>query len=130
MYESITRGIRIEVDPDFLDDQSDPDEDHYVWAYTVRIANESGETVRVCSRRWRVVDARGRSETVSGDGVVGEQPVLFPGDEFVYSSGAPLAAPSGMMLGAFQMETANGESFEVDVPAFSLDSPHDRTRIH
>jgi len=130
IYERITRGIRVAVEPDFLEDQSEPDEEHYVWAYTVRIANESETTVQLRSRTWRIVDSRGRIETVRGDGVVGEQPVLNPGEEFIYTSGAPLATPSGIMDGAYGMETAEGEIFEVSIPAFSLDSPHDLRRVH
>lgn len=130
MYERVTRGIRIAVEPDYLDDQSDPDEDRYIWAYTVRIANESGDCVQLRSRTWCIVDSSGRTETVYGEGVIGQQPVIQPGEEFVYTSGAPLTTPSGLMHGTYDMETPDGERFEVDIPAFSLDSPHELRSVH
>ena len=130
MYSSTTRGIKVSVEADFLDDQSDPDEDRYIWAYTVRIENDGVETVQLRSRHWRITDAEGRTQEVNGPGVVGEQPVLRPGDAFEYTSGAPLPTPSGMMVGAYQMQTEDGEYFDAAVPAFSLDSPHDVRRIH
>ena len=130
MYETITRGIRIAVEPDYQEDQSEPEEGRYVWSYTVRIANESGETVRLRTRTWRIVDAAGRARTIRGSGVGGEEPLILPGETFVYTSGAPLASPSGLMLGSYGMETASGEAFEADVPAFSLDSPHDLRWTH
>ena len=130
MYERITRGIRVSVSPHYLEDQSDPEEPRYVWAYTVRIDNESGEIVRLRSRYWRITDSKGFTDEVAGDGVVGEQPVIRPGEGFEYTSGAPLTTPSGLMVGHYSMETAEGEAFEVDIPAFSLDSPHELRQIH
>ncbi|MHA7870871.1 MAG: Co2+/Mg2+ efflux protein ApaG [Hyphococcus sp.] len=130
MYEQITRGIRVSVSPHYLEDQSDPDEPRYVWAYTVRIDNESGEIVRLRSRYWRITDSKGFTDEVAGEGVVGEQPVIRPGEGFEYTSGAPLTTPSGLMVGRYYMETSEGESFEVDIPAFSLDSPHELRQIH
>ena len=130
MYERITRGIRVRVEPYFLDDQSDPEDDHYVWAYTVRIENDSPEPVRLRSRHWRITDAMGQTEEVNGEGVVGEQPEIRPGEGFEYTSGAPLGTPSGVMVGRYGMETRGGEAFEVDIPAFSLDSPHEERRIN
>ncbi len=130
MYERVTRGIRISVRPNYLESQSDPDDDRYVWSYTVRIDNISDETVRLRTRYWRITDAFGLTEEVRGDGVVGEQPVIHPGEGFEYTSGAPLGTPSGMMVGRYGMESAAGETFEVDIPAFSLDSPHEQRRVH
>lgn len=130
MYEKTTRGIRVSVEPDFLADQSEPFDDHYVWAYTVRIDNESGDIVRLTNRRWQITDSRGRTEIVSGEGVVGEQPVLKPGEAFEYTSGAPLTTPSGLMVGEYSMETEGGESFNVAIPAFSLDSPHEVIQLN
>jgi ApaG protein len=130
MYEQTTRGIRVKVRPSFLESQSDPDDGRFVWAYTVRIENNSGDAVRLRTRYWRITDAKGLTEEVSGDGVVGEQPVINPGEGYEYTSGAPLATPSGMMVGRYGMETAAGETFEVDIPAFSLDSPHEHRQIH
>ncbi len=129
-YEKITRGIRVRVEPMFLEDQSDPEEGHFVWAYTVRIENGSEEIVRLKTRHWLITDEMGQTEEVKGDGVVGEQPVIRPGEGFEYTSGAPLNTPSGLMVGRYGMETSEGENFEVSIPAFSLDSPHERRQIH
>lgn len=130
MYQRITRGISVSVQPNFLESQSDPDDRRFVWAYTVRIDNKSSEVVRLKTRYWRITDARGLTEEVIGDGVVGEQPVIRPGEGFEYTSGAPLGTPSGLMVGRYGMETAGGERFEVDIPAFSLDSPHESRKVH
>ncbi len=130
MYESVTRGIRVSVSPRFLEDQSDPEEPRYVWAYTVRINNESDTPVRLRTRYWRITDSRGQTDIVAGDGVVGEQPMIRPGEGFEYTSGAPLATPSGLMVGAYGMEADGGETFDVDIPAFSLDSPHEMRQVH
>ena len=130
MYERLTRGIRVVVEPDYLEDQSSPDEHRFVWAYTIQIANEGGETVQLKTRRWRITDANGHTQEVKGAGVVGEQPVLHPGERFEYTSGAPLTTPSGFMVGAYVMENESGEVFDVDIPAFSLDSPHGRSAVH
>ncbi|MEM6413765.1 MAG: Co2+/Mg2+ efflux protein ApaG [Pseudomonadota bacterium] len=129
-YERTTRGIRIRVEPHYLDDQSDPEDDHYVWAYTVRIENGSPDSVRLRTRHWLITDAFGQTEEVRGEGVVGEQPVIRPGEGFEYTSGAPLATPSGVMVGRYGMETSEGEAFEAEIPAFSLDSPHETRRVH
>ena len=130
MYETTTRGIRITVTPEFLEDQSEPDEHRYFWAYTVKIANEGEGKVALKTRVWRITDALGRTQVVRGDGVVGEQPVLEPGGAFEYTSGAPLPTPSGLMSGAYGMETDEGERFDAEIPAFSLDSPHEIRRTH
>ena len=130
MYESITRGIRGSVRPNFLESHSEPEDGRFMWAYTVRIDNESDQIVRLRTRYWRITDATGVTEEVAGDGVVGEQPVIRPGEGFEYTSGAPLPTPSGMMVGAYGMETASGERFDVAIPAFSLDSPHETRLVH
>ncbi len=129
-YASVTRNIRVSVEPHYLGDQSEPDENYYVWAYRVEIENEGQETVQLQSRYWRIVDALGRTQEVRGEGVVGEQPVLRPGEKFEYTSGTPLQAPSGMMGGNYQMQTSGGDLFEVEIPLFSLDSPHEIRRVH
>lgn len=129
-YRSETRGIRVTVVPDFLEHESEPEADHYVWAYTVRIANASAAIVKLLNRRWHITDASGRTMIVKGDGVVGEQPVLGPGDAYEYTSGCPLSTPSGLMFGAYGMQTDTGEHFEVSIPAFALDSPHDWRRVN
>jgi ApaG protein len=130
MYQRTTRGISVSVQPNFLESQSDPDDRRFVWAYTVRIDNKSTDIVRLRTRYWRITDARGLTEEVIGEGVVGEQPVIRPGEGFEYTSGAPLGTPSGLMVGRYGMETAGGERFEVDIPAFSLDSPHEARKVH
>ena len=129
-YETTTRGIRITVEPDFLEEESEPSDDHYVWAYTVRIDNGSDEIVTLRSREWHITDADGQTVVVQGDGVVGEQPTLRPGDAFEYTSGCPLGTPSGLMHGTYAMVTEGGERFQALVPAFSLDSPHDWHRLN
>jgi ApaG protein len=130
MYSETTRAIRITVKPFFLEDQSSPEESHYVWAYHVRIENQGPETVQLRNRYWRITDSFGRIQEVRGAGVVGEQPVLRPGETFEYTSGTPLGTPSGIMVGSYQMESASGERFDVNVPAFSLDSPHQPVKLN
>ena len=130
MYSKITRSIKVTVRPVYLDDQSSPAENHFVWAYHVQIENTGRETVRLRNRYWRITDSFGRVQEVRGPGVVGEQPVLEPGETFEYTSGTPLTAPSGIMVGSYQMETSRGETFDVAIPAFSLDSPHQQIQLH
>lgn len=130
MYSATTRSIKVTVKPFYLEDQSSPTENHYVWAYHVRIENNGGETVQLRRRHWRITDALGRMQEVKGAGVVGEQPILGPGETFEYTSGTPLPTPSGIMVGSYEMETKGGESFDVAVPAFSLDSPHQQIRLN
>ncbi len=130
MYEITTRCIRIRVEPEYLDQQSRPEESRFVWAYHVRIENGGDQTVQLISRYWRITDGNGTTQEVRGAGVVGEQPTLTPGASFEYTSGTPLGTPSGFMVGRYQMVTADGERFEVEIPAFSLDSPHQKMRIH
>jgi ApaG protein len=124
VYSEVTRSIKVVVNPYYLEDQSSPAENRYVWAYHVRIENQGGETVQLRRRHWRITDAMGRVQDVRGPGVVGEQPVLAPGQSFEYTSGTPLATPSGIMVGSYEMELSNGDCFAVAIPAFSLDSPH------
>lgn len=130
-FSSTTRGIEVTVAPIFLEDQSDPENGSWVWAYQVRIANQGRDTVKLLRRTWRITDARGRMQVVQGDGVVGEQPMLEPGEAFEYTSGTPLDTPSGIMAGAYHMVSAvSGETFDVEIPAFSLDCPSERRRLH
>ncbi|OJX70265.1 Co2+/Mg2+ efflux protein ApaG [Magnetospirillum sp. 64-120] len=130
MYSETTHGIRITVRPNYLDDQSSPDENHFVWAYHVRIENQGATTVQLKSRHWKITDAMGRLQEVQGPGVVGEQPVLKPGESFEYTSGTPLSTPSGIMAGSYQMQGPDGQVFDVTIPAFSLDSPHQPIRLN
>jgi ApaG protein len=130
MYSETTRSIQITVKPFYLEDQSSPGDNHYVWAYQVRIENHGPETVQLLRRYWRITDGLGRVQEVRGAGVVGEQPVLEPGGSFEYTSGTPLATPSGIMVGRYEMETRGGEAFDVAIPAFSLDSPHQPIQLN
>jgi ApaG protein len=130
MYEETTRKIKVTVKPFYLEDQSSPADNHYVWAYHVRIENHGSETVQLRRRHWRITDGMGRQQEVRGAGVVGEQPVLEPGEAFEYTSGTPLHTPSGIMVGSYEMETRGGENVEVAIPAFSLDSPHQAVRLN
>ncbi|MFS8143716.1 Co2+/Mg2+ efflux protein ApaG [Rhizobium sp. R635] len=123
MYRALTRDIEVVVEPFYLEEQSDPEDDRYVWGYRIVISNNSGVAVRLVNRYWNITDQNGQVDEVTGPGVVGEQPRLSPGDTYEYSSGCPLDTPSGLMFGHYQMETDEGEVFDVDIPAFSLDSP-------
>lgn len=129
-YALTTRAITIMVEPFYLEDQSEPDDNRYIWAYHVRIENNGAETVQLLTRHWRITDSLGNTQEVRGDGVVGEQPVLKPGESFEYTSGTPLATSSGIMAGSYQMETDGGDRFDAEVPAFSLDSPDTPMRVH
>jgi len=140
-YTQTTRGITVSVASFFLEDQSAPEEGRFVWAYRVTIANEGGETVQLLRRTWRITDGRGRTQLVQGEGVIGAQPVIEPGESFEYTSGTPLDTPSGFMSGHYHMVAhgagpavalagAPGDPFDVVIPAFSLDSPHEAGRIH
>ena len=130
MYRSTTRDVDVEVLPFYLADRSHPEEGHYVWAYQVTISNNSQEPLQLVSRYWRITDATGKVEEVRGQGVVGEQPELAPGDSFQYTSGCPLRTSSGFMVGTYTMQTETGDQFEVDIPAFSLDLPEARHSIN
>jgi len=130
MYSAVTREIRVQVEPVYLDDQSEPENAQYVWAYRVQIENEGTETVQLLTRYWHITDGMGRVQEVRGAGVVGEQPVLGPGESYEYTSGTPLPTPSGIMKGSYQMSTPSGEKFDIEVPAFSLDCPHEAWHLN
>ena len=130
-YVEVTRDIRVTVRSFYLADQSEPERGHFVWAYRVTIANEGQRTVQLLKRTWLITDAQGRTQRVHGDGVAAEKPVLEPGESFEYTSGTPLATPSGFMRGTYPMAVpATGEAFDVTIPTFSLDSPHQAGRLH
>jgi ApaG protein len=130
MYERVTRGVKVIVHPKYLDGHSKPDESHFVWSYTITIENHGRDTVTLRTRYWKITDATGHVQEVRGAGVVGEQPTLKPGDSYSYTSGCPLKTSSGFMVGAYQMQLASGEFFNVEIPAFSLDSPHEKHAIN
>jgi ApaG protein len=126
MYHATTKTIRVSVEPSFLEDQSEPLDDHFVWAYRVRIENDGRDPVRLCDRRWTITDSFGVTQEIKGSGVIGQQPIIDPGESFEYTSGTPLRTASGIMQGAYRMESAQGTSFDVTIPAFSLDSPYEQ----
>jgi ApaG protein len=128
MYTTKTRNIEISVQPKYLGAESSPEKNHYVWAYKVLIENHGQETIQVKSRYWKITDAYGRVNEVRGDGVVGEQPILKPGERFEYTSGTPLPTSSGFMVGHYSVCTDGGMYFDIDIPLFSLDIPFDHTR--
>jgi ApaG protein len=123
-YVACTREIAVSVEPTYLEARSSPDNSQYFWAYRVIVKNQGRETVQLLSRHWMITNARGEFTEVKGPGVVGEQPVLKPGESFEYTSGAPLNTSSGMMGGAYQMESESGERFDIEIPTFSLDRPN------
>jgi ApaG protein len=122
-YRAITKEIAVSVTPTYLEAQSSPESSQYFWAYRVIIENRGQETVQLLSRHWMITNARGELTEVKGPGVVGEQPVLRTGERFEYTSGVPLDTTSGMMGGAYQMESESGERFDIEIPTFSLDHP-------
>lgn len=124
MSEAMTRGVRVTVRPEFLPHQSDPRGGFWMFAYHVRIENNGEETVQLLSRHWTITDATGRVEQVRGPGVVGEQPVLGPGQAFDYTSGCPLPTAVGTMHGTYQMVTAGGERFDATIAPFTLSEPY------
>ncbi|ONG49013.1 Co2+/Mg2+ efflux protein ApaG [Pseudoroseomonas deserti] len=131
VFTATTREIRVSVRAFFLEDQSNPEQSHFVWAYRVTIENLGTLTVQLLKRSWQITDAHGRMQQVHGPGVVGEQPVLEAGESFEYTSGTPLSTPSGFMRGAYHMvERDSGEAFDIAIPAFSLDSPHQSGGVH
>ena len=130
MYERRTRDIVVRVEPEFLNEQSSEADDRFIWAYTAEIENQTDEDMQVVERYWQITDRNGQVQEVRGEGVVGEKPSLKPGEVFRYTSGAPLSAPSGVMLGTYQVQTPDGERFDVDIPAFSLDSPFEPRSIN
>jgi ApaG protein len=123
MYRAVTRRIEVTVEPNFLPERSSAERSQYTWSYTIVITNSGEETVQLRTRHWIITDAAGRTQEVRGEGVIGEQPVLAPGERFEYTSFVPLPTASGFMTGSYQMVSKSGERFEIEVPTFSLDSP-------
>lgn len=129
-YSAHSAGLLIEVEPMFLESQSFPELDHFLWAYRVTIRNQRSSAVRLTDRYWRLTDKAGVCREVRGEGVVGETPLIEPGAAFVYTSSAPLPTPSGMMEGEYGLRGDDGERFTARIPAFSLDSQHDRRTLN
>ena len=130
-YSATTEGVRVSVRTFYLVDQSKPDERKFVWAYRVRIENHGRAPVQLLKRSWEITDGIGRTQRVHGDGVIGQTPVIPPGEAFEYTSGTPLETPSGFMRGTYHMvHRPTGIGFDVAIPLFSLDSPHQPGRVH
>jgi ApaG protein len=128
VYQAVTHDIEVIAEPWYRPDQSDVDSARFVWSYRITIVNNSNRTVQLVSRYWRIIDATGLLEEVRGPGVVGEQPILNPGDSFQYTSGCPLRTRSGTMEGRYTMVDDRGSTIMIEIPAFSLDMP-DENRI-
>lgn len=122
-FTETTENIRVSVQSYFLNDQSEPEDGKYVWAYRILIENEGEYSVRLLTRHWIITDGTGSQQEVVGEGVVGEQPRIEPEGRFIYTSGCPLGTPSGFMQGSYEFEDIDGNIFKVAIPAFSLDSP-------
>ena len=130
MYSAVTRHIEVTVLPEFQPERSDEERGTFFWSYTVEIANTGTTAVQLTHRHWIITDAAGRHEEVRGAGVVGEQPVLKPGESFRYTSGCPLPTPSGFMAGTYRMVEQGGAAFEAEIPMFPLDRPQARRVLH
>jgi ApaG protein len=130
MYKAVTRGISVTVTPRYMPEESSPEQSRYFFAYSVEIINGSLDRIQLKTRYWKITDANGQVQEVRGAGVVGEQPILGPGESFSYTSGCPLTTPSGTMQGSYLMETTTGETFDAEIPAFSLDIPQAKRVLH
>ena len=130
MYSAVTRDIEVTVEPFYLAERSEPEDNRFVWGYRITIDNQSDERVKLLSRYWHITDGAGRVEEVRGPGVVGDQPDLNPGDSYQYTSGCPLSTPSGIMVGRYTMRDSGGKQFDIDIPAFSLDLPGKRRSLN
>ena len=122
--EAVTNNVRVEVESQYAPDHSQPFDNHWFFYYTVRITNEGDDTVQLLSRHWIIKDATGHIDEVKGPGVVGEQPVLAPGESFQYTSGCPLPTSTGVMHGTYQMVDDNGGHFDVEIAPFALHEPY------
>ena len=122
--EAVTNGVRVEVESKYHPERSTPFQQHWFFSYTIRITNIGDETIQLISRHWIITDETGHVEEVKGEGVVGEQPVLAPGEAFQYTSFCPLKTPSGTMRGTYQMIAGNGEQFDVEIAPFGLREPY------
>ena len=130
MYSKITNGVTVLVTPYFLEDQSSPQENHFVWAYKVTIKNQSYSTFKLNHRHWIIIDGNGKILNVQGEGVVGEFPTLKHGEAFEYTSGTPLQTNNGIMQGFYLVTNEEGKTIKVDIPTFSLDSPYNKKKIN
>ena len=122
--EAVTRNVRVRVEAEYSPERSTPKSQHWFFLYTVTISNEGGDTVQLMTRHWVITDGNNRVEEVKGPGVIGEQPVLHPGESFTYTSGCPLPTPFGMMEGTYRMVTRGGDSFDARIAPFTLSEPY------
>ena len=122
--EAVTNNVRVEVESQYAPERSQPLQNEWFFHYTVRITNEGDETIQLLSRHWIITDATGQMQEVRGPGVVGEQPVLGPGEAFQYKSGCPLQTSTGVMRGTYQMVTESGDHFDVEIAPFALHEPY------
>ena len=129
-FTAVTRDIEVTAEPAYCVERSAPDDGGYFWTYTITLTNRGGSAAQLLARHWDIVDETGAREMVDGPGVVGEQPVLEPGESYTYTSGVPLTTPSGMMRGHYRMRDADGSLFDIDIPAFSLDSPYTHRTVN
>ena len=122
--EAVTQGVRVQVTARYSPGRSQPSRNQWFFLYTVEVMNEGSETVQLISRHWVITDADDNVEEVQGPGVVGQQPVLEPGESFEYTSGCPLATPFGSMQGTYRMVRSSGDSFDVEIAPFALSEPY------
>ena len=130
MYSAVTNGIEVTVVPEFLAERSAPAEGQYFWAYTIEITNRSEHEVELKTRHWIITDGAGMVHEVEGEGVVGLQPRIAPGESFRYTSGCPLTTPEGMMEGSYGMLDELGRGFDIAIPLFPLTSPLVKRTLH
>lgn len=130
MYSLTTNSIAITVIPEYDEEQSMPSDGYFIWRYSIHIKNNRPETVKLINRHWVIVDNIGKIQEVSGEGVVGVQPVLKPSEEFEYSSSVHLDTPSGVMMGTYEMLNRDANLIKVEIPAFSLDCPHVKMAVN
>lgn len=124
MFEAETNGVLVRARPRFMPEASNPDNARFVWAYEIEIVNLRADAIQLLSRHWSITDEAGGHQDVRGPGVVGETPVIAPGESFTYTSACPLSTPSGVMVGSYEMLCVDDETrFEVNIPAFALDCP-------
>ena len=130
MYEKISNNVKVTVIPYYLEEQSSPNDNHYVWAYRINIEKLGNKTLQLNNRNWVIIDANGCVQNIQGEGVVGEFPIIQPGESFEYTSGTPLKTTNGIMQGFYLMSQDNGKQLKIDIPAFSLDSPYNKKNFH
>ena len=130
-YTLTTNFVEVTVLPIYIEEQSIPHENCYVWMYNVKIKNKSPSTIQLLSRHWQIIDHAGKVNEITGAGVIGEQPIIKSGEVFKYTSGTYLGVSSGVMSGEYEfLNEENAEIFKVEIPAFSLDSPYTDVKLH